>query len=180
MKSVECHNISKLNKEENKTIYTKEQYDLVFKLLEQELNYRQISKTTGIKYSQIRSWLVYGRKPCYLWTETENREYRKKLSVARRKRKCSEETKRKISLSKLGEKNPNWKGDDAKKGTGWDRARRIYPAPKGYDRHHIDGNPLNNDPINVLIIPRRKHMKIDGRLDALINKTKEGVLKFDQ
>lgn len=32
------------------------------------------------------------------------------------------------------------------------------------DRHHRDGNPLNNDPGNVASLCRRCHMELDGRL----------------
>jgi ribosomal protein L40E len=35
------------------------------------------------------------------------------------------------------------------------------------DRHHIDGNPLNNARENVMFLCRRHHMLADGRLDTL-------------
>jgi hypothetical protein len=34
------------------------------------------------------------------------------------------------------------------------------------ERHHKDGNPLNNDPGNIDRLCRRCHMVVDGRLDA--------------
>ena len=61
------------------------------------------------------------------------------------------------------EGNPNWKGENAAIGTGRDRALRWYKAPKGYDRHHKDGNPLNNSQENILIATRKEHMLTDGR-----------------
>lgn len=57
--------------------------------------------------------------------------------------------------------------------TGHCRALRLYPlgglcehcreAPAA-DRHHKDGNPLNNDRANVELLCRRCHMIADGRL----------------
>jgi hypothetical protein len=34
------------------------------------------------------------------------------------------------------------------------------------DRHHVDDNPVNNDPANVRLLCRRHHMLIDGRLHS--------------
>lgn len=52
-------------------------------------------------------------------------------------------------------------------------ARRLYPAPEGYERHHVDGDTNNNEPENVKIVTRRQHMVDDGRMDALIKRNKE-------
>jgi ribosomal protein L37E len=35
------------------------------------------------------------------------------------------------------------------------------------DRHHIDDNPLNNDPANLVGLCRRCHMQLDGRMAKL-------------
>ncbi len=35
----------------------------------------------------------------------------------------------------------------------------------GYERHHKDGNPLNNVRENIEVLCRRCHMVVDGRLD---------------
>ncbi len=35
------------------------------------------------------------------------------------------------------------------------------------ERHHIDGNTLNNDPINIAVLCRKCHMVADGRAAAL-------------
>jgi hypothetical protein len=43
----------------------------------------------------------------------------------------------------------------------------MYRVPGGYERHHIDGNPLNNDPSNILIVTRRGHQVLDGRMEVL-------------
>ncbi len=65
------------------------------------------------------------------------------------------------------EGNPHWKGDKITDGTGRDRAHRWIPVPKGYERHHIDGNPKNNDLSNIRVITRKAHMIEDGRLEKL-------------
>ena len=68
------------------------------------------------------------------------------------------------------------KGNEVK--TGQSYAKRIYSLDgitcqyKGCkaparDRHHIDGDTLNNAPGNVAFYCRRHHMLIDGRLDRL-------------
>lgn len=40
----------------------------------------------------------------------------------------------------------------------------VAPA---VELHHWDGNPLNNDPHNVVSLCRRCHMRVDGRVDAM-------------
>ncbi len=75
---------------------------------------------------------------------------------------------------KLGPDNPQWKGDEATPGTGNKRCRQTFSLGQcvlcdnsAVDRHHIDGNSLNNEPSNVMILCRHHHMKIDGRLKQL-------------
>ena len=68
----------------------------------------------------------------------------------------------------------NWKGDSATAGAGRARARAWYSlfpvcaecenAP-ARERHHWDGNALNNESVNVVGLCRRCHMRIDGRLE---------------
>lgn len=59
--------------------------------------------------------------------------------------------------------------DNAAKSTGWIRAERLFPCPEGFERHHIDGNPLNNDPNNVQIVTHKEHIRLDGRIKNLRN-----------
>ena len=71
-----------------------------------------------------------------------------------------------------GEGNPNWKGDKALEDTARERISQpdssaYIPVPNGYERHHIDGNPYNNDPKNILVVQRKEHMINDGRLAKL-------------
>lgn len=80
----------------------------------------------------------------------------------------SEETKLKMRKKNTGPNNGMWKGDQSDKDTARERARRIFKTPKGYEIHHIDGNPYNNSPENLKIVTRREHMIIDGRMDKLL------------
>jgi hypothetical protein len=70
---------------------------------------------------------------------------------------------------------PNWRGDRAKVDAGWQRAQAVMPTlgtcaecevKPAVERHHWDGNTLNNDR-NVVPLCRRCHMRVDGRLDRM-------------
>lgn len=72
-----------------------------------------------------------------------------------------------------GQGNPNWKGDNVRKEQGRSRARKLYDlgiceqcGVPASDRHHKDGNTLNNTRSNIAMLCRRCHMKVDGRLDS--------------
>jgi len=90
--------------------------------------------------------------------------------------KHSEETKERLRINHLGKKNPQWKGDKAGIESIRERAQRLFAVPDGYERHHIDGNILNNTPKNIRIVTRKEHMKLDGRLTKLLqlNSTRIG------
>ncbi len=69
------------------------------------------------------------------------------------------------------EKNGNWKGEFGSLHAG--RVRAIswfsidkcqFCGNKAIDRHHKDGNTLNNSPNNIQPLCRRCHMKLDGRI----------------
>lgn len=85
-----------------------------------------------------------------------------------------------MGLGKKGEKNPGWKGDNIKPGSGRNRAIRMYPEklpccncgyPKS-ERHHIDGNTVNNLPENIMRLCKKCHMTLDGRLQSLLSRAK--------
>jgi hypothetical protein len=72
---------------------------------------------------------------------------------------------------KLGELNPRWQGNNITPKSGRCRARRMYREQqlchvcgKPAERHHKDGDPLNNDPRNIDWRCRKHHMEADGRL----------------
>ncbi len=76
--------------------------------------------------------------------------------------------------AKLGENNPNWHGVRAQPKAGRKRAWRNFSARPCQvcgntrsERHHSDGNPLNNVPENVVFLCRAHHMEVDGRMSAL-------------
>ncbi len=73
-----------------------------------------------------------------------------------------------------GEQHPCWSGANISPNGGRKRARKIYPlgdceicGKPATDRHHADGNTANNAATNVVIVCRRCHMEIDGRLTKL-------------
>jgi hypothetical protein len=74
-----------------------------------------------------------------------------------------------LSKTKFGSLNPMWKGDKAGIGSAHYRARSRYKVPKGYERHHIDGNPYNNNPENIAIVTRKEHQILDGRYARFIS-----------
>lgn len=84
----------------------------------------------------------------------------------------SEHIKEKIRESKLGERNPRWKGDDITEKSGRQRAARKYDiaqcehcGDKAIDRHYKDRNTKNNAPDNIQRLCRRCHMIVDGRME---------------
>jgi len=85
----------------------------------------------------------------------------------------------KIGMSRSREKHPLWKGDDAKPKTGRCRARNWFEAKPcatcgaaRSERHHVDGNTLNNAPSNIQHLCRRCHMTVDGRIENVAGRRK--------
>lgn len=114
----------------------------------------------------------------------KSEEVKQKWRKSRKGFRHTEETKKRLRESKLGNKNPMWKGDKAKEHAGAERARRWFkPKPCEYcgnkaEIHHIDGNKLNNDPKNIRWLCRRCHMIEDKRLEKWIelNKIKKCII----
>ena len=74
--------------------------------------------------------------------------------------------------TRTGEGHHAWKGDGATEKAGRSRALRMYAARPcascavdRAERHHLDGNTLNNAPENIVFLCRKCHMRKDGRLD---------------
>ena len=68
------------------------------------------------------------------------------------------------------DKHPSWKGDSANPKTGRTRAWKMFKLEpcevcrsKKSERHHIDGNPLNNVRKNIMFLCRKHHVAIEGR-----------------
>lgn len=78
---------------------------------------------------------------------------------------------------RFGAAHHSWKGDAITRASGRGRAERLYPdigpcAKCGSlksERHHLDDNTLNNDPLNIAILCRRCHMLSDGRIPPKTN-----------
>lgn len=75
-----------------------------------------------------------------------------------------------------GPDHPRWIGNAVTAKGGRSRAQRKYKvippceacgATKS-ERHHVDGNTANNEPNNIAILCRRRHMDADGRLKEFI------------
>jgi len=139
--------------------YTVEQYAEVLSLYQEEKTFYRISKLTGINKGTVRDWCKRNIKPISVWTQDD--------FDAWNARRDTPERSANASLSKIGAKNPMWKGNDADDDSARGRARRKFKAPQGTERHHVDGNPRNNDPNNVVFLTRRQHMIVDGRLKNL-------------
>lgn len=90
-------------------------------------------------------------------------------------KKHSEETRKLISErasrprpERRGNLHPMWKGDDASAQQGRGRAVAIYPESRPCEqcgaekteRHHVDGNTLNNSPENIAFLCRPHHRQI--------------------
>lgn len=73
---------------------------------------------------------------------------------------------------RFGTQHPAWVGDNACVKTGRTRALRKYSArpcsvcgSEKAERHHIDGNTLNNEAENIVFVCRKCHMTKDGRIE---------------
>jgi len=72
---------------------------------------------------------------------------------------------------KNGTENGAWKGDSASQYAGRARAEKMYeeqpcevcPNLKG-ERHHIDGNTLNNAPENILFVCKSCHAILEAMI----------------
>jgi hypothetical protein len=121
------------------------------KLYRQGLSLTQIAAKAGVAHTTIRKYLKRANIPM------KPRGHQKGVKLLL-------ETRQKLAVSKIGEKNPRWKGDTVTDQAGRARAERNLPHIKGAEKHHKDGNPLNNTPENIEYVTRKQHMTIDGRL----------------
>lgn len=78
----------------------------------------------------------------------------------------SAEGLKRIALSKMGERNPSWKGAGVSRKGACLRAKRVMPAvgpcwgcqtTRKVERHHLDENFLNNSPDNLISLCAKCH-----------------------
>lgn len=100
-----------------------------------------------------------------------------KSKIKANRKPLSKITLERLSLLNQGSKNPNWKGDRIKPNSGRERAQKLYSCLRGKERHHKDGNPLNNNPENMEFLTRKEHMIKDGRLERSRKRT-ESVARW--
>lgn len=98
--------------------------------------------------------------------------------------KHSNATKKKLSLQKIGNKNPNWKGGRNNDGNGYYRIRsengkyqleHRYIMEKHLGRelkksehvHHIDGDRGNNDLGNLELMSKKDHINYHSKKNTL-------------
>lgn len=114
-------------------------------------------------------------KPCSKKGDLQTLETRLKNSLGNLGRKRSNETKKKLSISKQTEKNPMWKGDKVGYISlhEWIKNHKVKPKfceeckkNKPYDLANISGN-YKRDVNDFEWLCRKCHMKKDGRLEKL-------------
>lgn len=104
--------------------------------------------------------------PTGIYERTEEIKMRIRQGIRARGYRHTQETKEKIR-KKL------FKGESVKKKTGNHRAYFQFQLPSrcelcdnpAHDRHHKDGNTLNNDPSNIQFLCVKCHMALDGRMN---------------
>ncbi len=136
--------------------HSPELYEQALKLRGRGLTYKNVSERLGVSRETVRGWCIGQHKPRSTWTKEEWAEVNK--------RAVENFPTEKRSLSKQGEKNPMWKGNEASDNAGRQRAIRRYPTSDGHERHHLDGDPLHNESENIKIVTRKQHMEEDGRM----------------
>lgn len=111
----------------------------------------------------------------YYATHGVSQGAREKIRKSKLGKKRDAHTIQRLREAHTGTNSVQWKGDKALPDTGRTRAEGYFECPQGKERHHIDGNPLNNNPANVEFLTRREHQIKDGRLQRL----KERMAKSD-
>jgi hypothetical protein len=122
------------------------------------------------------------KKPCLDCGKAIGAAYTRCHSCANKRRVSSTETKLKITLSRIGSKNPNWKGNNLTYQGLHTRVRAQKPKPEfcelcgikpAYDLANISGEYKYNLS-DWQYLCRRCHMIIDNRLIHLIAHSRVG------
>lgn len=91
------------------------------------------------------------------------------------RRFCSDACRRDAARARFGElrgeQHPGWKGDEATRQAGRKRARSLYSDAQpcqvcgaSAERHHRDGDTLNNEPGNIAWLCRTHHIRVEDRM----------------
>lgn len=125
---------------------------------------RKHSKESRVKMSEAHK----GKRPNLgrHWSK-ETREKMRLAHLDKHNPKFGHKGKKNPNYGKTGKKSHLWKGDKATEIAGHTRAVKAFKCPEGKERHHIDGNPLNNSPENIMLVTRKQHMELDGRMEKL-------------
>jgi hypothetical protein len=117
---------------------------------------------------------VPDRKVCAHCGSSYPRPERQSLKHWGQRQYCSETCRRKAAPTFVlaGPDAPGWKGDGATHQAGRKRARQMYPdapacercAASRSERHHKDGNPLNNARENIAFLCRGCHIRTEDRM----------------
>ena len=119
------------------------------------------------KYNKIagfRGWLPVGLDLACRQVLGNHDRHRSSAELAGGQ--AREQRARDFGRKRWGDEHHAWRGDDVPREEGRRRAERRFTADECsrcgstdfIDRHHVDRNPLNNDPANVAILCRRCHM----------------------
>lgn len=107
---------------------------------------------------------------------------KEKIRQANKGRKRSKKTKRELSLSKIAEKNPNWKGDKVGYNGLHNWIKRRLPKSKICERCKkelpydcANKGIYNRDLSNWAWLCRKCHMLEDGRLNILVKNSKNRI-----
>lgn len=82
-----------------------------------------------------------------------------------------------VVVGQRGELHPAWKGDAISKDAGRSRARVLYPqcceceivgCSRIGERHHRDGNTVNNEPFNIGWLCKPHHLEAHGTQERLV------------
>ena len=144
-----------------------------------------IAEFCDVNDETIRKWFIKLGIPRRTKGEAlrirwKNPDYRGFQTTLQRGRKHTEKTKRKIATANRGrinpkmEESPRWGGTGVTDNAFRKRARktweRYYNATllPCVSVHHIDGNPRNNDLINLEVLTESQHRRKHGLLSQEI------------
>lgn len=110
-------------------------------------------------------------------------ESKEKISLANKGRKLNEETKNRISRAKYKGGYINKKGYKIirinrrkvlEHHLMWMQANNFYRIPKECVIHHVNGNKLDNNPENLVLLPRDFHTKLEWKICHLHKRNNRG------